>query len=220
MMRGMDDRTVADRDLEAYAEAHSSAQPAYLRQVAEHTREFSVAHGMLVGPVVGRLLAMLVSLSGARRILEVGTYTGYSALCMAEALPEDGSIVTCEVDPDHARMAAQHIADSPWGDRIEIRFGRALKTIAGLEGPFDLVHIDAEPTGYPAYLEAVLPRLAERGFVVAHNVLGRGRVLDRDSADADTRAFAEFNESVGRDMRLECVVLTVSEGVTIIRPRR
>lgn len=213
------DRTIADRDLEAYAESHSSAQPAHLGAVAQHTREFSVSHGMLVGPVIGRLLAMLVHASRARRVLEIGTYTGYSALCMAEALPPDGRVITCEVDPDHARMAAEHIAASPYADRVEIRFGRAMKTIAGLEGPFDLVFIDAEPTGYGAYLEAVLPLLAPDGFVVAHNVLARGRVLDRETADADTRALAAFNEAVARDPRLECVMLTVSEGVTIIRPR-
>lgn len=216
----MDERAVADRDLEAYAETHSSAQPPYLRQVADHTREFSVASGMLVGPVIGRLLAMLVRLTGARRVLEIGTYTGYSALCMAEALPPDGRVITCEVDPAHAQMAAEHIGASPFADRVEIRFGRAMKTIAGLEGPFDLVFIDAEPTGYAAYLEAVLPRLAPQGFVVAHNVLARGRVLDGERADADTRAFSAFNEQVAKDPRLECVMLTVSEGVTIIRPRR
>jgi caffeoyl-CoA O-methyltransferase len=216
----MDERPIADPELLAYAEAHSTPQPAHLRSVADHTRAFSLAAGQLVGPVVGRLLAMLVSLTGARRVLEIGTYTGYSALCMAEALPPDGRVITCEVDPDNARMAAEHIAATPFADRIEIRFGRALKTIASLDGSFDLVYVDAERTGYPAYYEAVLPRLEPDGFIVANNVLWKGQVLDRARTDADTRAMVEYNEMVARDPRVECVMLTVGEGVTIIRPRR
>ena len=158
----MDDPPIVDPRVLAYAESHSSPQPGYLADVAAHTRTFSVAAGMLPEPVVGRFLAMLVHLTGARRVLEIGTYTGYSALCVAEALPEGGRIVTCEVDPDHARMAAEHIAGTPFHDRIEIRLGRGLKTLAGLDGPFDLVHIDAERTGYAAYVDAVLPKLALR----------------------------------------------------------
>src|SRR5262245_25376568 len=215
----MADRPIAQLDLLAYAEAHSTSQPAHLRTLAEHTRAYSLAAGQIVSPVVGRLLAMLVGLTDARRVLEVGTYTGYSALCMAEALPPGGSIVTCEVDPEHARMAAEHIAASPYAERIEIRFGRALKTIAGLEGPFDLVYIDAERTGYADYYEAVLPKLAPGGFIVANNVLWQGDVLDARRTDADTRAMAEFNTKVAQDSRVECVMLTVGQGLTILRPR-
>ena len=216
----MQDRPISDAELLSYAERHSSPQPEYLAQVAAHTREFSVASGQLDTPVVGRLLAMLVHLTGARRVLEVGTFTGYSALCVAEALPEGGSVVTCEVDPDHARMAREHIAGTPYKDQIEIRLGRALKTVAALDGPFDFAYIDAERTGYRRYLDAVLPKLAPGGFIVANNVLWKGHVLDPDRADADSRAVAEFNEAVAQDPRLECVMLTVGEGITIIRPRR
>ena len=138
---------------------------------------------------------------------------------MAEALPEGGRVVTCEVDPDHARMAQEHIAASPYRDQIEIRLGRALKTVASLEGPFDFAYIDAERTGYRAYLDAVLPKLAASGFIVANNVLWKGHVVDPQRSDADTRAIAEFNASVAADPRLECVMLTVGEGLTIIRPR-
>lgn len=215
----MHDRPVTDPALLTYAETHSSPQPAYLAAVADHTKEFSLARGELVGPVVGRLLAMLVHLTGARRVLEIGTYTGYSALCVAEALPEGGSVITLEVDPDHARMAAEHIAGTPFKDQIEIRLGRALKTVAGLEGPFDLVYIDAERSGYKAYLDAVLPKLGPGGFIVANNVLWKGRVADAAGADAETRAMSEFNEAVAADDRLEVVMLTVGEGLTIIRPR-
>jgi predicted O-methyltransferase YrrM len=219
MICGMHDRLIADPQLLTYAELHSTPQPDYLAAVANHTREFSVASGQMVGPVVGRLLAMLVHLTGASRVLEIGTYTGYSALCVAEALPPGGLVITCEVDPEHARMAREHVAGTPYNDQIDIRLGRALKTVAGLPGPFDLVYVDAERTGYAAYLEAVLPKLAPGGFIVANNVLWKGHVVDSDRSDADTRAIAAFNEAVASDPRLECVMLTVGEGLTIIRPK-
>jgi caffeoyl-CoA O-methyltransferase len=215
----MDERPIADPELLAYAERHSSMQPAYLAEVAEHTRAFSLAAGQLDTPVVGRLLAMLVHITGARRVLEIGTYTGYSALCVAEALPKGGTVITCEVDPDHARMAREHIDGTPYRDQIEIRLGRAMKTVAGLEGPFDLAYIDAERTGYRGYLDVILPKLAPSGFIVANNVLWKGHVLDAGRDDADTRAMAAFNASVAADPDLECVMLTVGEGLTIIRPR-
>ena len=192
---------------------------AYLAAVAAHTREFSLAAGQLDSPVVGRLLAMLVHLTGARRVLEIGTYTGYSALCVAEALPPEGRVVTCEVDPEHARMAREHIAGTPFKDQIEIRLGRALKTVAGLDGPFDFAYIDAELIGYRAYLDAVLPKLASGGFIVANNVLWKGHVLETEGRDAATAAMADFNAAVATDERLESVMLTVGEGLTIIRPR-
>ena len=215
----MQDRSIADPELLAYAERHSSPQPDYLAAVAAHTREFSLASGQLDSPVVGRLLAMLVHLTGARRVLEIGTYTGYSALCVAEALPAHGRIVTCEVDPEHARMAQQHIAGTPFKDLIEIRLGRAQKTLAGLLGPFDFAYLDAELIAYGAYLDAVLPKLAPGGFIVANNVLWKGHILDEDQPDAATQAMADFNARVSGDDRLESVILTVGEGLTIIRPR-
>ena len=216
----MEERPIVDPRALAYAESHSSPQPAYLADVAANTRTFSLAAGMLPGPVVGRFLAMLVHLTGARRVLEIGTYTGYSALCVAEALPAGGRIITCEVDPDHARMAAEHIGGTPYHDRIEIRLGRGLKTVASLDGPFDLVHIDAERTGYVAYLEAVLPKLAPGGFIVANSVLWKGHVLDASRTDAETAALAAFNDRVAGDPSLDVVMLTVGEGLTLIRPRR
>jgi predicted O-methyltransferase YrrM len=214
----MEDRPIVDPRALAYAESHSSPQPGYLADVAANTRTFSLAAGMLPEPVVGRFLAMLVHLTGARRVLEIGTYTGYSALCVAEALPEDGHVLTCEVDPDHARMAVEHIAGTPFRDRIEIRLGRGLKTVAGLEGPFDLVHIDAERTGYVAYVDAVLPKLAPGGFIVANSVLWKGRVLDETRKDTETIALTAFNDRVARDPSLEVVMLTIGEGLTLIRP--
>jgi len=119
----------------------------------------------MTGTVEGRFLELLVFATGARRVLEIGTFSGYSALSMAPGLPADGSIVTCEIDPEVAEVARRHIDASPYGDRIEQRVGPALETIVELDGPFDLVFVDADKQGYAAYVEAVLPKLSERGLI-------------------------------------------------------
>ncbi|HEY3701956.1 MAG TPA: O-methyltransferase, partial [Acidimicrobiales bacterium] len=172
----MDDIVAAE--IERYAENHTTPPPPYLEALAEETRSTLSAPGMMVGPVEGRVLEMLVFISSARRVLEIGTFSGYSALSMAAGLPDDGHIVTCELDPRHAEVARRHIAASPFADRIDVRLGRALDTILGLEGPFDLVFIDADKSGYIDYYEAVLPKLARRGVIVADNTLWSGAVAD------------------------------------------
>ena len=219
-IRTMARRDIVDAEVEEYAALHSSAEPAHLLAVAESTREFSTAHSMMVGRLEGRFLKLLVAISGARSVLEIGTFTGYSALSMAEALPAGGRVVTCELSPDHAAKAQAHIDASPYADRIEYRIGPALDTIGSLPGPFDLVFIDADKGGYHGYYEAVLPKLSPSGIIVADNVLWSGRVLDppRDR-DADTQAIVAFDDLVAADPRVECVVLTVRDGVTLIRKR-
>jgi caffeoyl-CoA O-methyltransferase len=212
-------RSIADPALEQYAADHSSPESVYLRAAADSTRDFSPSHRMMVGGLEGRLLAMLVGISGARSVLEIGTFTGYSALAMAEALPAAGHITSLELDARHAAQAQAHIDASPYADRITILVGPALASIARLEGPFDLVFIDADKPGYSAYYEAVLPKLAPRGLICADNVLWSGLVLERDDADADGAAIRAFNDLVADDPRVECVVLTVRDGLTIIRRR-
>src|SRR3954462_12586021 len=149
-----------------------------LTQVMRNTREFSARSGMLTGHLEGRFLKMLAAISGARRVLEIGTFTGYSALSIAEALPDDGRIVTCEISEEHAEVARRHIAESPYADKIEVRVGPALDTIASLDGEFDMVFIDADKPAYGAYYEAVLARLSARGFICIDNVLWSSRVAD------------------------------------------
>ncbi len=202
--------------LDAYAAAHSTAEPRLLEKVANETRT-SIGDAMLVGPVEGRLLEFLVHLSGARRILEIGTFTGYSALSMAAALPPDGSIVTCEIDPQTAAIARRHFEASPWADQIRVKVGPALDTLAALDGPFDLVFVDADKENYRRYYESVLPLLAERGLIAVDNVLWSGRVLDPSDDSPSTRAIVEFNDFVRHDPRVVCVMLTVRDGVTLIR---
>ena len=208
---------VVTRDqVDAYAAAHSTAEPRLLEKVANETRT-SIGDAMLVGPVEGRLLEFLVHLSGARRILEIGTFTGYSALSMAAALPPDGSIVTCEIDPQTAAIARRHFEASPWADQIRVKVGPALDTLAALEGPFDLVFVDADKENYRRYYEAVLPLLAERGLIAVDNVLWNGRVLDPSDDSPATRSIVEFNDFVRADPRVVCVMLTVRDGITLVR---
>jgi caffeoyl-CoA O-methyltransferase len=213
--------------VEGYAEAHSSAEPDYLARVAEETRRSFDSPQMMVGPAEGRLLQMLVYALQPQAVLEIGTFTGYSAISMAAGLPPGGRIVTCEVNEEHARAARRNIAASPYGDRITVEVGPALDTIARLEGPFGFVFIDADKARYMAYLEAVLPKLAPVSLVAADNTLWYGRVLgdagpdgeagQDGEADEDTRALRAFNEAVVADPRLVCTLLTVRDGVTLIR---
>jgi caffeoyl-CoA O-methyltransferase len=152
-------------------------------------------------------------------VLEIGTFTGYSALSMAETLPAGGRIITCDISEDHLAIARRQIAASPYADRIEIRQGPALETIESLPGPFDLVFIDADKPAYRDYYEATLAKLAPEGVIVVDNVLWSGRPLDPEQVDRSTAAIREFNDLVVADDRVEVVMLTVRDGVSLIRHR-
>ena len=204
---------------EEYARRHTSAEPELLTRVQQSTREFSGSYGMLTGHLEGRFLKMLVAISGAKRILEIGTYTGYSAMSMAEALPADGTLISCEINDRHAAKAREHIATSPDAAKIEVRVGPAIETIASLEGTFDMVFIDADKTGYRAYYDAVVPRLSERGFICIDNVLWSMAVADPSVNDASTVALRELNDYIANDPRVECVMVPIRDGVTIARRR-
>ena len=207
---------MVDPAVEAYTESHTTRQPPLLAAVAEETQRSLDAPGMMVGAVEGRFLQLLVFATGARRVLEIGTFSGYSALSMAAGLPPDGRIVTCEIDPRHAEVARRFVADSAFSGRIDIRLGPALDTVAGLDGPFDLVFIDADKTNYANYYEAVLPKLADRGLIVVDNTLWSTRVLDDTDTSDDTVAIGAFNDMVVADPRVVCVQLPVRDGVTLI----
>jgi predicted O-methyltransferase YrrM len=204
-----------DPQVEQYAEAHTTPPSELLSALAEETRATLRAPQMLTGAIEGRLLELLVYSSSARRVLEIGSYSGYSALSMAEGLPPGGRIDTCEIDPRHAEVARRYIAESPYADRITVHLGHALETIAALEGDFDLVFIDADKVNYANYYDAVLPRLGTPGVIVVDNTIWSGRVLD--PKDDDSRAIAAFNDRVLADERVTCVQLTVRDGVTLIR---
>jgi len=207
---------VVEPKIEEYAEEHTSPDGELFERLADETRAKTSAPQMMVGRIEGQFLAMLVRLSGARRILELGTFTGYSSISMASALPQDGRVITCDVDPEATATARRYMDESGHGDKIEIRLGPALETIETLEGPFDLVFIDADKSNYRAYYEATLPLLAGGGLIVADNVLWSGRVLD-DEVDESTRAIKEFNEHVRSDPRVVSVMLTVRDGMTLVQ---
>ncbi len=209
---------IVNPELERYAQQHTSAPTELLEAVAAETHAELVGRsGMMVGPLEGRFLEMMVFGTRAKRILEIGTFTGYSALSMAAALPAGGRIITCDIDPVHISHARRHFAASPFADVIELREGPAIETIATLEGPFDLIFIDADKTSYRAYYEATLPLLAPNGLLLVDNTLWSGRVLDEGDTDPDTAAIRAFNDFVVADARVTCVQLTIRDGVTVIR---
>ena len=202
--------------INAYSDDHSTPPPDYLVALAEETRATQSYPQMLTSPAAGRFLEMLVFASGARRVLEIGTYTGHSALCMAAALPEDGVIISCELDPERAAFAREHIDATPYGQKINIRVGPALDTIAELDGPFDLAFIDADKGGYPAYFDAVLPKLADRGLVVLDNMLMGGEVLDDDPRE-ETATIRRLSERLAGDPSLVSVLVPIRDGMTVVR---
>jgi caffeoyl-CoA O-methyltransferase len=205
--------------IEGYAEEHTTPPEPLLAALAQETRETLESPQMLTGTIEGRFLELLVYASGARRVLELGTYSGYSALSMAAGLPADGHIDTCEVSERHAEVAVRFIAESTHADKITVHLGPALETIGRLEGEFDFVFIDADKPNYVNYYEAVLPRLSGRGLIAADNTLWSGRVLDEDDQEDGTRAIRAFNEHVRTDPRVTSVMLSVRDGVTLVRPK-
>jgi caffeoyl-CoA O-methyltransferase len=186
-------------------------------ELAEETRATLRVPEMLTGPVEGRLLELLVFGTGARRVLEIGTYSGYSALSMAAGLAEGGHIDTCEIDEQHADVARRYIERAGLGDRITVHVGPGAETVRRLDGPWDFVFVDADKTGYDTYYETVLPKLAPRGLIAFDNMLQGGRVVDAPGESENTSAIVALNEKLRNDPRVYCVLLTVRDGVTLVR---
>jgi caffeoyl-CoA O-methyltransferase len=197
--------------VEEYVERLTTAQEGLLAELSAETANELGSELMLTGPVAGRFLETLVWFAQPRRILEIGTFSGYSALSMAAALPEGGQIDACEIDPERAAFAQRYFDRSPHGSKITLHLGPAAETIAGLEGEFDLVFIDADKEGYVAYYDAVVPRLAAHGMIVADNTLSSGRVLEGEGP------LVAFNEHVAADPRTVQVLLPIRDGMTLIR---
>jgi caffeoyl-CoA O-methyltransferase len=202
-------------DVDAYAERHTTPVAPFLADLERETRETQESPGMLTGTLAGRFLATLAYALQARRVLEIGTFTGYSALSIAEALPPDGRIVSCELDPDRAAFARARIEAAGYGDRVEIRVGPALDTVHALEGPFDLVFIDADKAGYPAYFDAALERLAPHGLIVLDNML-----MGHHRDDATGRAIHALNERLAAQDGIVATLFPVRDGMTVIRHDR
>jgi caffeoyl-CoA O-methyltransferase len=204
--------------IDRYAEEHSTAFGPALDALARDAVDTLGSPSMLSGPVVGRLLELLVHATRARLVLEIGTFAGLSALAMASGLAPGGRVITCEIDPTRAEFARSRFEAAGLAERIELRLGPAIETIESLEGPFDLVFIDADKTGYLAYYEAVLPKLSAHGLIVVDNTLRSGTILaSARSADAGANSMTHFNDHVAADPRAVCVMLTVRDGLTLIR---
>ena len=204
---------IVEKKIEAYATAHSLQPSATVREIDDWTVANTDVSRMLSGGYQGAVLKLLVRASQARRILEIGMFTGYSALTMAEELPDDGQVITMDIDREREATAQSFFAKSPHGDKITIRIGNALELIPDLEGHFDLVYIDADKANYTNYYEAVMPLIRGGGIIVADNVLWSSAVLDPQTEDA--RALHEFNERVSADPRVMNVLLTVRDGLMV-----
>jgi predicted O-methyltransferase YrrM len=210
---------IVQEDVERYAEEHTTPVPELFARLAAETREKTDAPQMMVGLLEGRFLEFLVRQTKANRVLELGTFTGWSSISMALGLPDGGRIVTCDVDEETNAIAQRYAGEAGVRDRIDYRLGPALETIASLEGPFDIAFIDADKENYVKYYDAVLPKLADDGFIVADNVLWSGRVADRSNRDDNTVDIRRFNDHVMADERVTCVMLSVRDGMLLIRKK-
>jgi caffeoyl-CoA O-methyltransferase len=210
---------IVNEEVERYAHEHTTPDSEFFRRLEEETRAISDWPQMMVGPLEGQLLGWLVWLSGASRVLEIGTFTGYSSISMARNLVAGGRITSLDVNEETTAVARRYADEAGVADRIDYRVGPALEALESLDGPFDLVFIDADKENYINYYEAVLPKLAERGFIVGDNVLWSGRVVE-EGGDESTQAIKAFNKHVASDERVESLMLTVRDGMTLIRRRR
>jgi predicted O-methyltransferase YrrM len=201
--------------IEDYAERCSTPLSGLHDKLWVETYARTHSPGMMVGPVLGQFFKMLVAISGARRILEIGTFTGYSTLAWAEALPKDGRIVTCEISPDAAEIARKYFAESPHGSKIDIKVGPALESLKLIHGIFDLCFIDADKQNYRAYYERCLELVRPRGLIILDKVLRGGRVLD--PTDHATSAVDALNKHIRNDPRVENVLLTVRDGLMLVQ---
>jgi len=200
-------------EIEAYAERYTSARWDLFERLGTETETTQEDHQMMVGVLEGAFLYFLVFMTRAARVLEVGTFTGWSTIAMARSLPPDGRLVTCDVNEETTAVARRYAEEAGVADRIEFRVGPGLETIDSLEGPFDLAFVDADKEGYVDYYEAILPKLAPDGLIAADNTL-----FGSDADDGEiTRAITRFNEHVLHDDRVEAVLLPLREGVTLIR---
>ncbi|MCF0181443.1 MAG: O-methyltransferase [Muribaculaceae bacterium] len=210
-----------DELLKQYVLAHIDAEPENLRRLDRDTHLRLLYSRMCSGHLQGRLLKMLVRMINPRRVLELGTYSGYSALCMAEGLlRDDACIHTIEIEDELEDFLREHFAQSPVGHRINLHIGDAVKVLGEMEGDFDLAFIDANKRDYVDYYDLVLPRIAPGGFIIADNTLWDGKVVDWGKhLDAQTAGILAFNDRVAADPRVEVVIVPLRDGLTIIHKK-
>ena len=200
--------------IEKYAEQHSKPMSSVHEKIWVETHSKTRSPGMMVGPLEGAFLKMLALMTGARRILEIGTFTGYSALAWAEALPKDGRVVACDVNAETAAIAQRYFAESPHGNKIEFKLGPALESLKLITGPFDVCFIDADKEKYGEYYDACMELVRPRGLIVLDNMLRSGRVLN--PSDEGTQVIDALNELIRNDSRVENVLLPIRDGIMLV----
>ena len=210
-------KALISAEIEAYAQAHSMAESEVCHALRSETHKLTDCPQMLVGPLEGAFLKMMTQLVQAKRVLEIGMFTGYSALCFAEVLPEDGTVTTCEIDEESAALARRFIARSPHGNKITIRMGPALETMRELHGPFDLIFIDADKQNYLNYYRRAKDLLARNGLILIDNVLWDGDVLLQPPPDERTASIQQLNRVVASDPDVSAVLVTIRDGVLVVR---
>ena len=208
-------------DLAQYAEAHTSPEPETLRQLNRETHAKVLSPRMLSGHLQGRVLALLSHLLRPMRVLEIGTYTGYSALCLAEGLAEGGKVITLDVNEELERMVRSYVEKAGMADRVDFRIGHAADLIPQLDETFDLVFIDADKANYGLYYDLVFDKVRPGGIIVADNVLWSGKVVQPEAAkkDKELRAILAFNARIQGDDRVENVLLPLRDGLMVVRKK-
>ncbi len=208
-------------EVHAYLVAHGTPPDPVLRDLASETARFGPISMMQIAPEQGAFMTLLARAISAKRAVEVGTFTGYSALCIARGLPDDGQLLACDVSEEWTAVARRYWERAGVAKKIELRLGPAASTLRALppEPRFDLGFIDADKPSYPTYYEEILLRLRPGGLILVDNVLWFGRVADPAADDDQTRAIRAFNDAVAADPRVDCVMLAVSDGLTVLRKR-
>ncbi|MDM8350015.1 class I SAM-dependent methyltransferase [Pseudomonas sp. sp1636] len=220
----MTNRTLTlDDNLYRYLLDVSLRETPLLKRLRDETAQLANANWQ-IAPEQGQFMALLVQLIGARRILEVGTFTGYSALCMAQAMVQEGRMICCDIPGDYNAIAERYWREAGLAERIEQRLAPALDTLAGLEragqaGSFDLIFIDADKTNYPAYLEHALRLVRQGGLILFDNTLWSGRVLEPNPDSEDTRAIQALNRALHDDARIDLSLLPLGDGLSLCRKR-
>jgi predicted O-methyltransferase YrrM len=207
---------IIQKEIQAYAEKHTSEESPLLKKINRDTHAQVLMPRMLSGQLQGRVLSMISCMIGPKTILEIGTYTGYSALCLAEGLREGGKLITIDINEELYDRVSGYFREANIQDRIDYRIGDASAIIPQLDERFDLVFIDADKENYGRYFDLVIDRVNLNGFILADNVLWSGKVLQA-KPDKDTRAIVEFNEKIQHDPRVENVLLPIRDGMMLMR---
>ena len=203
--------------LEEYIEAHTSQPDAVLQELYRHTYLHEMNPRMMSGPVQGKFLQFLCQMLKPQHVLEIGTYTGYAAICMAQGLPESGKLITIEANMEYEETIRHYLAKAGVNDKVELLLGDAKTILPTLDMTFDLAFIDADKVSYPLYYELVMEKMRPGGFILADNVLWDGKVLDANAKEHDTQALIAFNDKVMNDPRVEQVLLPIRDGLMMVR---